>query len=145
MIPKFITTLCALVATTTLLAIPSAADDWPFFRGPNLDGISAEAAWKTSWPESGPPVAWKAEVGIGCASIVTTGDRVITMGNRDDEDVVSCYHADDGRVLWTHAYPCKFEKRMFMPKEIPKSYYIRALILPQYSLRSIQFLQQSPR
>lgn len=106
------TTLSLLIATL-ILALSSHADDWPFFRGPNRDGISAETGWKTAWPEAGPSIAWEAEAGVGCASIVTTGDRVVTMGNREDEDNVTCFHADDGRVLWTHTYACEFEKRMF--------------------------------
>ena len=31
------------------------ADDWPQWRGPQRDGISAETGWLAGWPENGPP------------------------------------------------------------------------------------------
>ena len=42
---------CALAATGT---IPARASDWPGFRGPNADGISAETAPMTSFRHSSP-------------------------------------------------------------------------------------------
>jgi hypothetical protein len=40
------------------------AADWPNFRGPSHNGISAEKGWRANWPGE-IPVAWKAEVGLG--------------------------------------------------------------------------------
>ena len=102
-------------ATLLLLVVPAVADDWPFFRGPNNNGVSAESGWTTQWPTSGPKVAWKADAGIGVSSVVVVGNRVITMGARKEkaEDVVWCFDADSGRVLWQFAYPCKFDARQF--------------------------------
>jgi len=93
----------------------AAADDWPFFRGPNLNGISSESGWTAEWPASGPKIAWRADVGIGASSVVVAGSRVITMGSRKDtdEDVVWCLDADTGRVLWRFDYPSKFDARQF--------------------------------
>ncbi|MCH5373002.1 MAG: hypothetical protein JJ992_03425, partial [Planctomycetes bacterium] len=98
-----------------LLSTCSSADDWLFFRGPNCNGISAETGWTASWPESGPEVAWRANVGVGASSVVVMGDRVFTMGSRKDEDtdVVWCLDASTGRVLWQFGYPCKFDARQF--------------------------------
>ena len=36
------------------------ACDWPFIRGSNFDGHSAETALADRWPETGPPVLWTA-------------------------------------------------------------------------------------
>ena len=44
---------------------PIRADDWPCWRGPARNGISAEKDWLDQWPADGPRVAWKAEVGTG--------------------------------------------------------------------------------
>lgn len=96
-----------------LLAAPASGDDWLFFRGPNHDGKSAESAWKAEFPEAGPKIAWRKNVGIGASSVVVAGDRVVTMGNRDDKDVVTCLDADTGDVLWTFEYDCPFERRMY--------------------------------
>lgn len=98
-----------------ILATPAVADDWPFFRGPNYSGVSAELGWTADWPASGPRAAWRAEVGVGASSVVTVGNRVITMGAREekDEDVVWCFNADSGEVLWQFTYPSKFDARQF--------------------------------
>jgi len=103
---------CALLL---IVAGPAAANDWPFFRGPNFNGVSAESGWTAEWPAAGPKVAWRADVGIGASSVSVVGDRVFTMGSRKDknEDVVSCLAADDGRVLWRFTYPSKFDARQF--------------------------------
>lgn len=98
-----------------LFAVPSLADDWPFFRGPNYDGISRESGWSWNWPESGPRVAWRAEVGIGVSSVTVVGDRVVTMGSlkESNEDVISCLNAETGRLVWKYEYPSKFDARQF--------------------------------
>ena len=95
---------------------PSAmADDWHFFRGPNHNGISTESDWTADWPDSGPKIAWRANVGNGVSSIVVAGNRVVTMGSRkqQNEEVVWCLDADSGRTLWEFTYPAKFDARQF--------------------------------
>ena len=96
-----------------LLAASATADDWPFFRGPNYNGTSAETGWTAEWPAVGPKVAWKVDVGIGASSVVVASDRVFTMGSRGDrdQDVVRCLDTASGRELWRVAYPCKFDAR----------------------------------
>ena len=89
------------------------ADDWPFYRGPNGDGASKETGWSATWPGTGPKVAWEKEVGIGASSVVVVGNRVLTMGNRENKDIVVCLNAADGQELWQFAYACKFDKRQF--------------------------------
>jgi len=102
-------------AALLLHAAPTAADDWPFFRGPNCNGVSAETDWTADWPASGPNVAWQTNVGIGVSSVVVVGDRLITMGSLQDqdEDVVWCLDVHSGRVLWRFTYASKFDARQF--------------------------------
>jgi outer membrane protein assembly factor BamB len=102
-------------AVLLLLTAPVRAGDWPFLRGPHHNGVSAETGWVSRWPDSGPRVAWRTNVGVGASSVVVVGDRVITMGSRKDanEDIVWCLDADSGRVLWQYAYPSKFDARQF--------------------------------
>jgi outer membrane protein assembly factor BamB len=95
------------------LAVPAVASDWPFFRGPNHNGVSAESGWSAQWPASGPKIAWRRDVGIGVSSFAVAGNRVLTMGSRQDTNIVWCLDADNGRVLWRFDYPCKFDDRNF--------------------------------
>ena len=50
----FLFTLCATHA------LAQTGGEWPQWRGPNRDGISKETGLLKQWPESGPPLAWKA-------------------------------------------------------------------------------------
>ena len=45
----------ALSASVTIEAL----EDWPQWRGPHRNGTSAEKNLLKSWPQGGPPLAWK--------------------------------------------------------------------------------------
>ena len=109
---RSITTLTCLVYIT-IFGRRTAADDWQFFRGPHQNGISQESGWQTRWPKSGPKIPWRRDLGIGASSTVVVGNRVVSMGNINDEDVVWCLDANSGNVLWKHSYPCKFVDHNF--------------------------------
>jgi outer membrane protein assembly factor BamB len=91
----------------------ASADDWPCYRGPNHNGISAEKGWRDTWPESGPPVLWKANVGTGFSSLAVSKGRVLTVGNKDDRDTVYCFDAEKGTKLWTHSYEADLGAKFF--------------------------------
>jgi len=96
-----------LLFAVALFLPPAAAagtHDWPQWRGPNLDGVSTESSWASTWPQEGPKILWRAEVGVGFSSCSVADGRVYTMGNRDDTDTVWCFDAATGKVLWTHKY-----------------------------------------
>ena len=88
-------------------ATKASADDWPNWRGPRFDGISQEII-PDQLPDS-LPVLWKAKVGIGFSSFAVVGDRVLTMGNRNESDSVWCLDAKSGKVLWQHSYDCPLD------------------------------------
>src|SRR5262245_54637473 len=89
------------------------ADDWPQWRGPQRNGISAETGWADRWPTDGPKVAWKAKVGLGLSSVVVAGGRLFTMGHADEHDTVFCFDASTGRELWKYSYPAELGDNFF--------------------------------
>jgi outer membrane protein assembly factor BamB len=86
--------------------------DWLHYRGPQLNGTSLEADWQASW-DGRAPILWEKSLGIGASSFTVQGNRVYTMGNRDNQDVVYCLDAKTGREIWSHSYPLSFDARMF--------------------------------
>src|SRR5437764_706175 len=74
------------------------ADDCPQWRGPQRNGISTEAGWRDTWPAGGPPIAWKASVGLGFSSFVVAAGRAFTMGHANEQDTVWCFDANTGTV-----------------------------------------------
>ncbi|MGV3533023.1 MAG: PQQ-binding-like beta-propeller repeat protein [Chthoniobacteraceae bacterium] len=81
--------------------------DWPQWRGVNRDGKSSEEGWVKAWPEGGPALLWRAQVGVGMSSCVVVGDRVFTQGSDGKEtDSVIALDAATGKELWRHSFPC---------------------------------------
>ncbi|NLX24688.1 MAG: PQQ-binding-like beta-propeller repeat protein [Lentisphaerae bacterium] len=55
------------------------AEDWPAWRGPSANGISAE----TGWSAESAKVKWTKEVGVGYSSVsVNGGDPLLVPGNK---------------------------------------------------------------
>jgi outer membrane protein assembly factor BamB len=104
--------VCA--ASVAAAAVASDSADWPQWRGPNRDGISAETDWSHSWPQGGPKTLWKAQVGEGFSGVAVVGNRLFTMGfarppgaktGKEGFDTIWCLHTDTGKPLWKLAYP----------------------------------------
>src|SRR5687767_2549870 len=85
--PRTIAMRTALLVLGPLLALAAVepAGDWPQFRGPGRDGISAERGWSHAWPDGGPARRWRAEVGAGYSSLAISGGALYTLGNSADE------------------------------------------------------------
>ena len=87
----------ALCASVTMQAL----EDWPQWRGPHRDGLSAEKNLLKSWPQGGPPLAWKAGgAGEGYSSFAVAGGRIFTLGARGDREYVVALDAATGKRLW---------------------------------------------
>ncbi len=94
-----------------VLASPAAGADWPIYRGPDHNGISAETGWLA--PGATLKVVWRQQVGTGCSSITVVGSRAYTMGNADNKDTVFCFDAVTGKELWKFPYDCPLDPKLY--------------------------------
>ncbi len=89
-----------------------AKGDWPAWRGARRDGVAGASDGPAArdagaaWAGGSVRVAWRRDVGVGYASVAVVGDRVWTVGNLGDEDVLWCLDALDGAAVWRDAVPC---------------------------------------
>jgi outer membrane protein assembly factor BamB len=104
--------IVAIISLALLAAPPARAEDWPCWRGPSRNGISAETQW-SPWGAGGPRIAWKAQVGVGFSSFVVADRRVVTIGYADHADTVVCLDAESGDLLWKHSYPSELGDKFF--------------------------------
>ncbi len=79
--------------------ITANAADWPHWRGPNRDGISAEKITGTEVKK-----VWEASIGIGFSSFSVADGRVYTTGHANGKDTVFCLDAKTGKQIWKHEY-----------------------------------------
>ena len=103
--------ILALFIVAFCLLPPAKGADWPNWRGPKYDGISAEKLSR-DLPKS-LPVAWTTELGTGFCTVSVRGDRVLTMGNAKGKDTIWCLNSADGRVHWKYTYDCPLDPRYY--------------------------------
>jgi outer membrane protein assembly factor BamB len=81
--------------------LPVSATDWPQWRGPHRDGLSADTGLLQQWGDQGPQLAWKITgLGPGYSSISIHDGCIFTMGERDAQECVIALNLSDGRELW---------------------------------------------
>ena len=93
----------SIIGLAVLLAVATAATalDWPQWRGPNRDGISAETALLTSWPDGGPPLLWRTTgLGAGFASFSVADGKVFTQGQSEGRQFLIALDEESGEILW---------------------------------------------
>jgi outer membrane protein assembly factor BamB len=105
--------LAALVVLGLGLALlPGEAScdpaDWPQFRGPHRDGISAEKGLVDGWGEGGPPVLWRSRGGEGYSALSVAGGRLFTLLARGNDELAVAFDATSGRELWTYRLGDKY-------------------------------------
>lgn len=81
---------------------PSSARDWPYWRGPNGNGIAACDNPPLKWNET-ENIIWSTSVpGRGHSSPAVVADRVFltTADEKRKEQFALCYSRKDGKLLW---------------------------------------------
>lgn len=88
-----------------LLTVPTHADDWPHWRGPQRSDISREhSGWQgKDWPGG---KLWQKNIGEGSGSPLVVAGRLYALGWQKDTDTVYCLDAITGKELWKQAYRC---------------------------------------
>ena len=89
--------LCLSLASTLL---PAA--DWPQWRGPHRDGVSAETGLLKEWPPGGPKLRWQIkESGSGYSTPAVVGDRLYVLGNMGlDDEFAQALSVQEGKREW---------------------------------------------
>ena len=88
--------LCLLASS-----ISGIAGDWPQWRGPDRTDVSKETGLLKSWPKDGPKLLWTcSDGGLGYAGPAIVGDRLYTMGAKDESEFVYALDVSSGKEVW---------------------------------------------
>jgi len=100
----------------------AAADNWPFFRGVNRDGISKETSAPTNWGVE-KNIKWRAPLPTpGNSSPIVWGDQVYLTSaenSRGTERSLYCFNRADGKVKWVKTV--RYEKKELTHETNPYS------------------------
>ncbi len=83
-----------------------SAEDWPAWRGIHANGISGETAWNAKAIGMDRTERFRVDLGKGWSAVSVRGDRLYTMGNVGNQDIVYCLDAGTGREIWRYSYVC---------------------------------------
>lgn len=80
--------------------------DWPWWRGPQHDGISREIGWRS---EGAAEPLWTRDVGLGHSSLAIVDERLYTLGFDEARglDQVWCLDATTGTPVWQVTWPAQ--------------------------------------
>ena len=75
----------------------------PAFLGANRDAFVPDVRLNTDWACHPPKLIWKQPIGGGYSAFAVQGDAAITLEQRGDEELVTCYDLHTGELCWDHA------------------------------------------
>jgi len=96
--------------------------EWPWFRGPNLDGICDDGVpLARQWPAPGPEIAWMIELGPGHAGAAVSKGCVYVLDYdpATASDVMRCLSLADGSEIWRNGYPIEVVENHGMSRTVP--------------------------
>ncbi len=94
-----------LAAKSVVMPEDTASRQWPRFRGPAGNGVSAFQNVPVEWDdETGKNVLWKVPVPLeGFSSPVVWEKHIFLTGGTPEAREIYCFDADTGALVWTHA------------------------------------------
>jgi outer membrane protein assembly factor BamB len=90
------------LVTTTSLDVPEflGPGRLPVFRGINLD---------RDWTKNPPKELWRQSIGEGYGSYAVVGEYAVTQQQKEDRELVVCYHWPTGEARWVHSDKARYE------------------------------------
>jgi outer membrane protein assembly factor BamB len=89
----------------------STTADWPDFRGPGRRGIAPEQGVDLDWEEDPIPV-WRKPIGQGHSSVIIAGNRLYTLEQKGEFEVLSCSSLMNGSIIWNHRTEDRWDDSM---------------------------------
>ncbi|HUG68720.1 MAG TPA: PQQ-binding-like beta-propeller repeat protein [Pirellulaceae bacterium] len=114
MIPKFrarwappadalLDTSAEIAAAEDIDLATTSDNDFPQFLGAHRNGTVSHVRLARDWHGSPPRLLWRQPIGAGWSGFVAVNGYAVTMEQRGDEELVTCYEDATGKLLWGHS------------------------------------------
>lgn len=77
--------------------------DFPQFLGPQRNLTVPGVTLNRNWVNNPPKLAWRSSIGAGWSGFAVVNGFAVTMEQRGEEELVTCYEASTGGLQWYHA------------------------------------------
>ena len=84
--------------------------DFPQFLGPRRGDSVEHVRLARSWTNRPPELVWRHEIGAGWSAFSVVNGHAVTMEQRGDWEMVTCYGVETGRLEWAYSTAARFEK-----------------------------------
>jgi outer membrane protein assembly factor BamB len=82
--------------------------DFPQFLGPKRD-LSVDVKLARNWSTYPPKELWRNEVGAGWSGFAVVNGYAVTLEQRGQTEVITCYEAETGKLVWWHGHEARYE------------------------------------
>ena len=84
-------------------------DDFPQFLGPRRDARLTGVRLNRDWQANPPRLVWRREIGAGWSTLAAVNGFAVTLEQRGDDELVTCYEVATGQPRWFHAVPARHQ------------------------------------
>ena len=83
-------------------------DDWPQFLGKNRLATLDSVEFGRDWTAHPPKLLWRQPIGAGWSSFAVVGHFGVTQEQRGEDELITCYDIDNGKLQWAQATDVRF-------------------------------------
>jgi outer membrane protein assembly factor BamB len=101
------------VAASADVDVTTTTDrDYPQFLGPARRATLAAPVLNTDWQANPPRERWRIPIGAGWSSFAIVNGFAVTLEQRGDQELVTCYEAETGTLRWSHGITARHQTAM---------------------------------
>lgn len=115
------TTTAAEASARTVDLATSTPIDFPQFLGPDRNSEVKGVRLAADWAAQPPRELWRVPVGQGWSGVAVVNGWAVTMEQLGNEECISCYAMDNGKLQWRHKYVQRHEDTAGMGKPGPRA------------------------
>jgi outer membrane protein assembly factor BamB len=87
-------------------------DDFPGFLGPHGSEAIDNVKLARHWTQRPPKLMWRQKIGAGWSAFSVVNGHAVTMEQRGDMEMTTCYNVETGHLEWAHSVAGKRYQRV---------------------------------